>query len=281
MKICWENLEKLRLSSGKDVLIDKHWHKYEEKVCVNCGELFLGRKKDNNCSQSCAMMNRRVGCQNIWRDENGIILKKRCFSCNEILNVEFFNKERNNIPRAYCRFCDIKNKKRYYSSEALFDISNEKVSVCEKTRRSTSNKDILEVTCSVCGNWFIPTNQQICNRLSFLEGRTVYENKLYCSESCKKNCSVFQQRKFPKWFKKNVNRTTQSELRQLCLERDNFECIKCGCKENLICHHIEGIVHNPLESSDLDMVVVLCNRCHEYIHSQKGCTRIDFQCKGG
>jgi 5-methylcytosine-specific restriction endonuclease McrA len=65
----------------------------------------------------------------------------------------------------------------------------------------------------------------------------------------------------------------------MCLEKDNHTCIKCGSKHKLVCHHIEGIQQNPLESVDLDMVVTVCKKCHKEIHSQEGCKYHELQCK--
>jgi hypothetical protein len=49
--------------------------------------------------------------------------------------------------------------------------------------------------------------------------------------------------------------------------------------DDLECHHIEGILYNPIESADVDMCVTLCENCHNYIHSQRGCKYSDLVCK--
>ena len=105
------------------------------------------------------------------------------------------------------------------------------------------------------------------------------EARFYCSQSCKSNCPIYNQKKYPKGFKKATSREVQPELRQLVFERDNWTCIKCGATSNLHCHHMEGIKHNPIESCDIDMCITLCKSCHKEVHKQKDCRYTDLRCK--
>ena len=40
---------------------------------------------------------------------------------------------------------------------------------------------------------------------------------------------------------------------------------------------MEGIEQNPIESADIDLGIALCKSCHDFIHSQNGCRRIDLR----
>ena len=67
------------------------------------------------------------------------------------------------------------------------------------------------------------------------------------------------------------------------LEIDNYTCQKCNKHQDelevvLHCHHIEGIRWEPLESADLDKVIIVCEDCHKEIHKIEGCGYHDMKC---
>jgi len=89
---------------------------------------------------------------------------------------------------------------------------------------------------------------------------------------------------YQKGHKKSYSREVQPELRQMVFERDEYTCIKCGKHQDelnipLHCHHIEGIVQNPIESADIDMCITVCKDCHDKIHQEDGCGYNDMKCK--
>jgi len=152
----------------------------------------------------------------------------------------------------------------------------------EKVRRDPKNSNYLQIRCtnSNCKKWFIPTIQEVCHRRNSINGTGNGENRFYCSEKCKNNCSLYQQKKYPKGFKIYNNRSSQKEWADLVKERDNNICQRCGCKEDIIAHHFEGLNVNPLMSADIDMGVTLCKKCDKLAHSDIGCRPIDLQ-RGG
>lgn len=172
---------------------------------------------------------------------------------------------------------DSKNIPRYNAyKNKLFPI--------EKTRRNKYDKHILEVRCTYCGSWFIPTRTQIYERIRALNGNQG-ENRLYCSDKCKLECSIYAQKKYPKGFKPAASREVQPELRQMRFEIDNYTCQKCNKHQDelevgLHCHHIEGIRWEPLESADVDKTITYCKTCHRKVHKKEGCTYNDLKCKG-
>jgi 5-methylcytosine-specific restriction endonuclease McrA len=115
------------------------------------------------------------------------------------------------------------------------------------------------------------------------------ENRLYCSDSCKEECPIYKKTSYIlmkedairagrlNWIE--LNREVQPELRQMVFKRDDYKCIKCGSKENLHCHHIEGIRWEPLESADIDKCITVCKTCHKEIHMKKDCGYNDLKCK--
>lgn len=138
----------------------------------------------------------------------------------------------------------------------------------------------LMVACAHCGAHFYPTLQAVRGRITAISSDKYNgENRLYCSDQCKKSCSIFNQKSFPKGFaKERFPRELQGQLRVLVLERDNYACHICGDTEDLICHRYTGVRHNPIESADVDNCITVCRQCHKHIHHLPGCKPTDLQC---
>jgi len=180
---------------------------------------------------------------------------------------------------------EIKNKKHkeWNNSKANY---NTFVSQISWTKDPVRNIDsFLQTKCTYCGKWHFPTNSSIGNRISALNNNdNNYEGRLYCSNECKEACSIYNQKLYPKGFRKSSSREVQPELRQLVFKRDNYTCLKCKKHQDdldvpLHCHHIEGILWNPLESADIDQCMTVCKDCHKEIHKQTDCRYVDMQCK--
>lgn len=134
----------------------------------------------------------------------------------------------------------------------------------------------LEAQCSYCEEWFYPTRTQVYMRRRGLEEG---KGNFYCSDKCKVKCPIYRQRYYRKDNKPVTNRELQDELKEIVLERDEYACVKCGSKKGLICHHIEGLHWEPVESADEDICVTVCKDCHEEIHRQPGCKKNQLGCK--
>ncbi len=156
----------------------------------------------------------------------------------------------------------------------LYDTFAHKIDFAEEVRKT--KEGYLEVRCATCNKWFMPTRNAVKSRLQVLNGTMGGGSKLYCSEECKKVCPIHNQQKWPKGHKPYYNREVQLELRKLVLERDNYICIKCGSKERLECHHLDGILYEPLLSADMDECITVCHKCHKEIHKELGCRGIDM-----
>lgn len=180
------------------------------------------------------------------------------------------------------------NWKGGYDSKGIpiFETYNNQISFSDKTRRNKKDNKILEVRCSYCGKWYIPTIISIQERVRSLNRCSSSECRLYCSDKCKKECPIYRKVKYPKDFKPATSREVQPELRQMRFEIDNYTCQKCGkhqdeLESGLHCHHIEGIRWEPLESADIDKVITLCKNCHKKIHINiEGCKYDEMKCKG-
>jgi len=168
--------------------------------------------------------------------------------------------------------------REWSKSSATYNTFAHQISYVDKIRRDLENKKLLQIKCTYCKEWFNPTNLAISNRIRALEGKGTGEQKLYCSDECKKLCSTYHQRKYPKGQKPYVSRDTQAQWADMVKERDGYKCVKCGSTEGLIAHHKEGIRWNPLESADIDIGVTLCEECNKKAHSIEGCSTYDMRC---
>jgi 5-methylcytosine-specific restriction endonuclease McrA len=243
MKICWDNLEKLKYSerTGK-WRKGTHYYFYIDN-CKECNNSFLSQKLYSDfCSNRCS----QKGKNNSIYTDNYSNTWKGGYSSK-------------NIP--------------------LYDTYAKQLSFAEQVRRNKEDKNILEVKCTYCGKWHIPKRSEIKERVRALNGDSDGEQRLYCSISCKQECSIFNQKKYPKGYKKASSREVQPELRQLVFKRDKYQCIKCDSKKSLHCHHITGVEINPIESADIDNCVTLCKNCHKEVHSKDGCKTSDYKRK--
>jgi hypothetical protein len=161
---------------------------------------------------------------------------------------------------------------------AHYNKYSQELEIGEEIRRNNKDENILEVKCNYCGKWFIPNTRSVWDRIRCLNGNTYGECRLYCSEDCKKECSIFNQTLYPKGFKKSSSREVQPELRKMRFEIDNYTCRKCGATESLHCHHLEGIRWEPLESADVDKCITYCKACHLEVHQKEDCGFQDMKC---
>ena len=241
MKICWDNLIGVTLTRAGNFY--KGTTTYIEKdSCVICGENYLMDKYNPTykCSLSCS----RKG------------------SGNSMFGKQFFGSTNHNFKGG------VKKK-----GLPLFNTYDKQINDIEATRRDYKNKELLEVKCTYCGKWFIPTTDAVQKRIKFYFGRGSDEGRLYCSDGCKKACPTFGQMKYPKGYKPVTSREVQPELRKLVLKRDNYTCQRCGdINSELHCHHIDPVINNPIESADVDNCITYCKKCHIIIHKEnKNC----------
>lgn len=101
------------------------------------------------------------------------------------------------------------------------------------------------------------------------------DNKKYCCKQC-----VFEHRKgptAPAWkggITKYNNRlraiAALKKWRKKVLERDNYQCQKCGAKNIVLhAHHIKPFSSYPDLRFSLENGMAVCVPCHEMIHQRK------------
>ena len=154
----------------------------------------------------------------------------------------------------------------------------------EEVQRNNIDRNILEVKCTYCGGWYVPKLHTVIDRIRSINSIGFGEHRFYCSDKCKKECSIFNQTLYPKGYKPATSREVQPELRQLRFKLDDYTCKICNVhqdklKVGLHCHHLEGIRWEPLESADLDKCITVCKSCHIKIHKKEGCNYNDLKCQ--
>ena len=177
-----------------------------------------------------------------------------------------------------------KKNKEYREAPAKYDLFYEKIKLYEECQRDPKNSELIQVRCKYCGNWFNPSYSQLDSRIKALIGDK-RANNLYCSNACKKACSIFGKQKYPRGLEPATSREVQPELRKMVLERDNWTCQKCGkSKEKfseleLHCHHMFPINEDPICSADMDNCETLCKECHQWKHQNiPGCNYPELKC---
>ena len=278
MKICWDNLEDVKLSEYGNLVINKHVY-IEIEACKVCGNPYLTIKSGQSefCGQSCAISGenhpnygkprpvetrKKIALSHIGKTHSVESRQKMSRSASGILNW---------------------NYKGGISSLGLVAYINYKDTLgLYEDLRKQKNTEILEVRCAYCGRWHAPSATAVSNRLIAINNLNQGERRLYCSENCKMACPIYNRTKYPKGFKHTTSREVSPYLRQMVFERDSWTCQICGktiAECQLHCHHMDPVSWNPMFQNDMDSCITLCKGCHKMVHSRKGCRYVDLQCK--
>ncbi len=157
----------------------------------------------------------------------------------------------------------------------LYKTYHPQLSLTEKTRLHIDEKgrNLLEVSCAKCSNWFVPNRSDVSNRLCALDGKIKGEHRLYCSQSCKNSCEVYGKRAvdYLDLTPKELPYTPE-ELQiwsQEVLSRANYICEICGQKAEHA-HHIQPKKLAPILALDPENGLALCKDCHyKYGHADE------------
>jgi len=291
MKLCWGNIENIRLTKKGNFrdIVNKRGYEYHDR-CECCNLPFLGKKGSKTCSKGCSNSirkhteetKRKIGISNSGR----IVTDETRRKLSKINKGRKFTDEHKRKISESNRIYKGKDKggwKGGYTSNNIprYDTYAPQIEWCEEVRRNDKDSNVLEVKCFKCDNWFIPKLWSVKNRIQCLRGNHKYYGRFYCSDKCKHTCFIWN--KSPETLMKEdalrsgrlnwleLEREVQPELRQMVLERDNNECVKCGSNESLHCHHILPVNIEPLLSADIDNCITLCKDCHIKVHKQDGC----------
>lgn len=157
-----------------------------------------------------------------------------------------------------------------------YDTYAQRLAVVEDVREFNKENmvKLLEVKCSKCGDYFVPTIDAVVSRIKVLNGKSGGEHRFYCSQKCKDTCEVYGKRAIDyisiKQQKENVY--TKEELSiwsQEVLKRADYKCEGCGAEAEHA-HHIQPKKIEPGLALDPDNGLAVCKACHyKYGHKNE------------
>jgi hypothetical protein len=243
---------------------------YDGKICNKCNNT----KRYTNNSECVFCCSDRVNSGNRKEYLKEYNSKPTTIIKNKIRYENYLNKNRDIIRS---------NKIVYSNGFASYSHYKDMLTIEESPVSSADG--YLIVKCANCSKYFKPKQMHVNKRVQCLKGNYRGESRLYCSENCKSNCSIYNKQGS---YKDTKNyRPLQKEWKALAIEikRKNsidgkLYCEKCGAPESggLIAHHIDPVINNPIESADIDNCLLLCNTCDKKVHKQPGCTLRELQC---
>ena len=289
MRICWDNLEKLKMTRRGNL---KNYNNgavyYIADACLMCGEPFLTRTiyKGLYCSHKCSpKTHTRETIKLLQEMKTGTkVSEETKRKMSKIKQGRKFTPEhRDNLSESHRNNPRV-GKGRYYNRNIpMYDTYVHQLEPIEQCRCSPNDSNILQVKCTYCDKWYTPKLTNVLQRIQFIKGNDRYpsESRFYCSKNCKTACPIFGM-SADQLIKRDriaagaishnkLGREVQIELRKMVLERDAHTCQKCGSKEPLHCHHIDPVAHNPIESADMDSCITFCVECHKEAHKLPGC----------
>jgi 5-methylcytosine-specific restriction endonuclease McrA len=261
MKICWDILEKIKLTKNGNFVINNSILHYIDK-CSECNDPFISyRKNSEYCSLSCKarLNNNPMYGSNRCGPENPFFEKRHSEISKQLIKQNHPDFQGKNNP----------NWKGGVKKISLYDTYAPQLEPYEQCRRNINDPNVLEVKCTYCGKWHEPKRSEVVNRIRGLDCDLL---RFYCSEECKQSCSIFKQRQYPIGYKPKKYRPLQKEWATLVLKQNNNEyiCEICGEYGN-IAHHIKPVKCEPMESTDIDNGIIVCESCHKKVHQLPGC----------
>ena len=211
-------------------------------------------KKDRICKS----------CRKIERETNKEKIK--------IASKKYRESEKYKTHREKRKYEIKEQRKKNNNSPVLYENYADKLTVDEAPKKTYGGK--LKVKCSFCGEYFIPTYQEISNRVQALNGNYAGERRLYCSGVCKKSCPIYYKssHKGSVYTKSKYTTARDKEWSKMVLERDKYICQECGSMESVVAHHIIPVKEDFTQSADITNGICLCKKCHNKKHTEiAGC----------
>lgn len=268
MKICWDNLEKIRYNKNTGTFRMNRITYYEHDKCAECGDSFLGQGHNIFCDERCNKI--YFAKNNPWKGKTHSEETRKKMSVYRTGRA--IHSDEDKIKR---KLCMTGNKNPAWKNGVtknnipMYETYASQLEPIEQCRRNSDDPNILEVKCTYCGKWHVPTRRSVCSRIKGINGNDTL--RFYCSSGCKLECPIYGKQKHYGGTKGYNSREVQPELRWLVLERDNWTCQICGNEGPLHCHHIDPVISNPIESADMDNCITLCVECHKGAHKLPGC----------
>lgn len=319
MKICWDNLERVRFSqrTGKFYSLSGFVTYMEFPSCSVCGDPFLDRVYADRPKRCCSVECKRLDpdfrsarsqlSAQAWTDTQ--FREKVASAHRAATSTKEFSDKMKAAAKECCSRPEFIEKRRAATKRrweegsfrstnpaadlnpmwdggynkrrlAKFDVYSPQLSPIEETRRSPDDENVLQIMCVYCGRWHTPTLSQVWNRRNYIVGTSTKESRFYCSDRCKAECPIFAKQRYRKGQKgKEKSEEAHPAVRKMCFERDGWICQKCGATEPLHAHHILPRAESAISVQDLDNLITICSSCHENAHRIPGCGYHEIPCK--
>jgi hypothetical protein len=270
MKICWDNIKNMYMSNRGNLRIDTTTF-IEMPNCGMCGEPYLARREKYGLEKFCD----RECCGKFKVGSKHTLETKQKMSKSSIGHSRNTGRKHSEEWKKKMSFRQIGEKHYNYKGNVselnlpLFDTYNEKINYAEDVSSIYVNGlKLLQVKCSKCKKWFVPTTSEVWRRILSLEGRRHGECKFYCSDRCKSECDIFNTKLYPRTY--NTNHKLNHSLWSCeVLKRANYECEYCGEKSTQA-HHIKPQKLEPFFALDPDYGLACCEKCHhKYGHKDE------------
>jgi len=108
--------------------------------------------------------------------------------------------------RSRCRKCKYEGmsgegsafwKGGFFSRElASYETFAHRIEIYEKIRPDPKEPGVLQALCNSCSKWYRPKRSAIKSRIEAIDADGHSENRLYCSEKCKKQCEIYRKSPF-------------------------------------------------------------------------------------
>lgn len=271
MIICWDNLEGIKLTKNGVFLKNGRSSFVYRNACKNCNEPYLTVKHapSDFCSKSCSHKGNKPWLGKTHSQKTKTKMSKSAIkrSQDEEYSLKLSLAQTGSKNHNWRGGVSKKNV-------PLFDTYKESLWPEEVKFSIVEQLKLLNVKCTRCSKWFVPTTDEVQRRLKHLNNIITAEGRFYCSTECKHSCSIYGQIKYPKNFTAEEDKVyTKAELNvwaKEVLKRHN-SCEFCGATAT-IAHHIKPKKLYPHEALDVDNGIACCEKCHFTYGHQDECS---------
>jgi len=221
-------------------------YKTIERICSNCQNRFLvdrRNRKAKYCSRNCSIIHRALPV-------------RTCMHCGKKFGAhayhgsrgsqKFCSKDcytlymRSRQPRPTCEKCG--REFRVHPSQLRYNANRFCSYKCAGNARERFFK-----ACEWCGDDFEFTKHRLTSAH-------------YCSRKCQGQGFSAKKTKHPVNAKTRCGRKAWRERRLEALERDGWQCTRCGRDQKLVVHHIRP--WRETQDDSLENLTTLCMKCH-------------------
>lgn len=197
-------------------------------------------------------------------------VKVECDSCGNV-----FRKKRNEVEKYDSHYCSndcqsaamTENVRECSFCHSEFHYQQKNQKYCSIKCYNKDRKNGKTVECFICGTKVYKSKAQ-------LEDSNT--GKYFCTIDCRS--SYYSGENNPAWKDKSYSDFTKTpegrKWRSSVLERDGYECQKCGSTENLHAHHIKSKSEFPELKLSLENGVTLCSKCHSEEHEDESYSKV-------